>query len=232
MANKYKVQLSAPNTCELTPIVFNWTDPIEGPKVETKFFGCVYLETYDVLLPPGSRVVFIAALLKVCTAHDTGAPVATGKLLWHDGNWKSLDRYIKYQQDWFLWLNVQQWEARKAAGIIDVNEPLMEELLPFRTEPATPGSVTAPPAGEITDLGRIYDWAVENNARLGVTYEIIETETLERDTQALATHAWTLTRDSRLLTLNPNQGLNAAATSRIQADCDVQFGAGKVVIES
>lgn len=230
MPSKWKMQREYPNTCTLTEIVRNWVDPIEGPKSESMWVGCIYIEIYDVLVTP--HVISVAAVERVCDAHVTVNNPVNGKLLWQDGNYKDKDRYIRYQQEWFLNLLVRQWNAKKAAGIIPANEPLMEELLPFRVEPTTPGSISAPPAGEISDRERLYNWNIEHNARLGDTYEIIQTETLERDTQALATHAWTLAGDSRLLTVNPNQGLNTNITARIQADCDVQFGPGKVVIES
>ena len=232
MPSKWKLQRSYPTICELTPEVFNWIDPIEGPMVETKFIGCVFITVWDILLPPGTRIHTIASVERVCNAHAVGTPVVNDKLLWQDGNWKDHDRYIQYQKDWFLNLLVKQWNARKVGGLIDPNEPLMEELLPFRVEPTTPGSVTAPPAAEITDMERLFNWNIENDARLGDTLEIIQTETLEKNTQALATHVWSLAGDSRLLTINPNQGLNANTTNKIQADVDVQFGPGKVVIES
>ncbi len=231
MPEKWKVQRSSPNTCDPTPRVFNWTDPIEGPKVQTKMTGCVYYEIYDVLLPPGSRVISVAGVEHVCVAHAVGTDAAKGKFLWKDGNWKDAKAYIKYQQDWFLWLNVQQWNAKKAAGLIPANEPLMEELLPFRTEPITSGTVATPPAQEVIDLQQIYIWNIENNARLGNTYEIIKTETTNDRTQDLSTHRWEQAGDSRMLFVNSNQGINVGTVSRIQADADVQFGAGKVVIE-
>ena len=228
---KYKIQRSAPDTCELTPIEYEVIDPIEGLKIVTKYFGCIYIETYDVLLPPGSRVVTIASIERVCIAHVVGTEAAKGKLLWHDGNWKDHDKYIKYQQDWFLWLNVQQWNARKVAGLIPANEPLMEELLPFRIEPTTSGTVSIPPAQEVTDLQTIYDWNIENNARLGDSLEIIKTETTNEKTHDLSTHRWELAGDSRLLYINTNQNLAVGTISRIQSDADIQFGIDKVVIE-
>lgn len=231
MPSKWKVQLSAPSTCELTTLTFNWIDPIEGPKEETRDFGCIYYEVYDVLLPPEARVHTIAGVERVCSAHVLGTDAAIGKFLWQDGNWKDSARYIKYQQDWFLWLNVQQWLARKAAGIISQNEPLMPELLPFRTEPVTPGSVTAPTAQQAADLQRLYGWNIDQNNRLGTVTEIIETETGNRETKALLTWRFEALGDARLLFVDSNQGLSNPVISRIQADADVQFGLGKVVIE-
>ena len=75
--------------------------------------GCRYLELWDVDAPAELREHRVAAFERTCPAHATDLPV--GLLLWWDGNWKPLDRYVAYQRAWFRRLNHVEWLQRAAA---------------------------------------------------------------------------------------------------------------------
>lgn len=200
---KWKLQAWEPDTCEPP--------------------GCRVIQLWDVEAPAAQRTHTVAAYERVCPAHDDPAkPV--GVLRWGDGNWKDYGAYIKYQRDWFRWLNHQQWLKDNP------NEPMPPQIAGFDTEPVTPGSVAPPNAEAVAAHQRIYDRVNLHNGRknLAISAAVSEKSGLAIDK---VTWRWTGSGDARVLVLNFNGQLTQQQRSRVQSALDLQFGVSSVVIE-
>lgn len=186
---------------------------------------CRLIQRWDTDANP--RIVETVGAERVCSAHVDSFP--TGKMLWADGNWKDTAAYIAYQRNWFRWRNLQQWNERLSNGE-QIGAPPVQ-IASFTEEPATAGSVAAPPAAEVAGLTRIHNWNMAHNARKNLTIDAVVAEYGQRLEDMGITWTWEGVGDSRILNVQLNGLLNIQSRQRVQAAADIQFGSGAVVIE-
>lgn len=248
---KWKIQAVEPNTCEPLDLLRNFLDwevgdpgfPVEVEGIK-RTNGCRYYELWNSLSPPPQTPVVVCAVLRVCKAHAVPALVgidgglsALTKLKWVDGNWKDIKSYIKYQKDWFRWVNHVEWIARAPKDEFGDLQPMPPQIASFTTEPITPGSVTAPSQAEQDDLAQVYAWNREHNDRMGTSLEIMRSELkLSTDADREAFDEKVIWRfegagDTRLLYVNSRGLLNNQERNRVEGSVDIQFGPNKVVVE-
>lgn len=204
---KIKLQAIEPDTCD---------GANEGR-------GCRYIELWDVEAPAAQRTHEIVAFDRMCAAHfDPSVDLTVMK--WADGNWKPKDAYIAYQREWFLRLNHVEWLAKRP------NELMPPQIAGKTVDPVTTGSRPAPPQSHIDGMARAGALNRQHNnwkalARLAAK---AERSTVDDTTFSWS---WTGTGDNRALRVNTGGQLTAQQRGRALAALDIQFGAGRIVIE-
>lgn len=250
---KWKIQAVEPNTCEpfdetipITPeklgiwerlaVALGITDP--APTTEAIHHnGCRYYELWDSLSPPPATPVVVCAVIRICLAHAVGTNATKGKLKWSDGNWKDIKSYIKYQREWFRWVNHQEWLSRAPKDEFGDLQPMPPQIAKFTTEPVTAGSIVTPSQAEQDDLVQVYAWNREHNDRMNTSLAIMRNElgmTTDADREQFdeaVTWRFEGHGDARLFFVNSGGLLSNQEKNRIEATVDIQFGPGKVVVE-
>lgn len=221
VAPKWKLQAVEPDTC----------DGVGQSQ------GCRYIELWDVFTEPHLRTHEVVAFERVCTAHQTDLP--TGVIKWADGNWKPwcgmtgepclqdpAPCYMRYQRQWFLALNHQEW----LSDPVKSKQRMPDTLKPWENEPQTTGSTAAPPQAHIDGMARAAAWNREHNQRKALVRSAASTERSDID-EGRVTYSWTGAGDSRVLHVHFGGQLTQAARGRVTSMMAIQFGAGRVVVD-
>lgn len=253
---KWKIQAVEPHTCdpftEEVPATYDaealaffaLLGEIPPATKIVKANGCRYYELWNSLSPPPLTPVVVCAVIRVCPAHAVPAlvPAPGGRvdkplIKWADGNWKDEKAYIKYQRDWFRWVNHREWLIRAPRDGFGDLQPMPPQISKFTTEPVTPGSVTAPSQDRQDGIDQVYTWNREHNDRMGTTLAVMRNElgmvTEEQLNQFDKAVTWRFEGhgDTRLFFVNSGGLLSNQEKIRIEATTDIQFGPGKVVVE-
>jgi hypothetical protein len=166
---------------------------------------CQILQLWDAEAPSLSRVHLVAGYDAVCAAHAAG--VDETKVRWQNGQWFDKDAFVDQQREWFKWRSGQRSD-----------------------EPVMPAPSGAPPPTEDVARTQAYGWAIEHNQRWNLTRGLARAEAAGLDVDRIV---WWFTGigDARVLHINTQAQLNTQQRSRLQAGADIQFGAGKLVVE-
>jgi len=166
---------------------------------------CQILQLWDADAPSVSRQHLTLAIEHACTAHPVTADIS--KARWQDGTYYDRDTLIEQQREWFNW--------RRGAR---------------QDEPVMPVSVSAPPANEQTSIETAVAWVFENNQRWNLTKLAARAENAGIDLEQVV--FWFVgVGDARVLHVDTQGQLTNPQITRVQNAADIQFGAGKVVIE-
>jgi len=200
----WKLQSIEPDTCDPT--------------------GCKYWEWWDAEVAPEVRQHFHGGFERVCPAH-ADPDIEVGILLspW-DGNWRDAKAFIEYQRAFFRRRNHVEWLAR---GITDAMPP---QIASYTSDPVSPGSIPVPPQARRDALARGYQRNKDHNVRKNQILDAIKVERSDINEERI-TRRWEGTGDARVLYIHSGGQLSAQQRNRLQNLANIQFGAGKLVIE-
>lgn len=183
---------------------------------------CEILILWDADAPVEEREHRIAGFERVCAAHADNVP--SDVLLWWDGNYKPMQQYLEYQRAWYRHLNHVEWLEKHP------DQPVPVSIRSFNEEPRTTGSVSAPPQAQRDALTRAYGRNTRDNALKNQAITIPGATRTGLD-PARITWRFEGVGDERVLTVDTGGQLNQQQRGQGQSIANVQFGAGKVVLQ-
>lgn len=174
------------------------------------------LQTFDAEASP--RVVTLLGIEEACPAHPLPSATAGVHGRWHDGRYFDPGQLIEQQRQWFRWRVRQDAIAAGRPEIPDgpdVEPPMPAEL-------PDPGLVQA-------EYDQVYTWSLGDNRLQQDTFGIAEaTAAIDREQ---IDWWYEGVGDARTLHVDFRGAASVPQRSQIQSAADIQFGAGRLVIE-
>ena len=186
--------------------------------------ACRVLEWWDADGDPLTRVHILAGFERLCAAHaDPDIPLDVIQDAW-DGQWRDRKAFVAYQREFYLRRNHVAWQERGDG------EAMPPQIARFTADPSSPGSVAEPALARRQALTRAHGRNRDHNQRKSLTGSAVKTERPNINAD-LISWRWEGRGDARVLYVHMGGQLNAQQRNRVQSLLDIQFGAGRVVIE-